>query len=82
MILKPDYNIVAKQNQEEFNKLYNIKLSLDEAASDKIIKDSIELNKHQNQLQDPNILPCISINDIPSEIEKVDCEIHKIAHSI
>lgn len=46
----------------------------------RIIKDSVELNKHQNQLQDPNILPCISIEDIPTETEKVEYKTYKLAH--
>jgi hypothetical protein len=78
--LKPDFDIIHKQNLEEFQRLRNIKDSLTDEAKIKIIKDAVELNKFQNQLQDPNILPCISVQDIPSEIEKVEYKVHKIAH--
>jgi hypothetical protein len=40
----------------------------------------VELTKYQNQLQDPNVLPCISVEDIPKEIEKVDFKVYKLAH--
>jgi Zn-dependent M16 (insulinase) family peptidase len=80
LILKPDYDIIHKQNIQEFSKLKNIKESLNEEKTNQIIKDSIELNKYQNQLQDPNILPCISVDDIPSEIEKIEFKVLKLAH--
>lgn len=57
-----------------------MKDSLSEEQKVKIIKDADELAKHQNQLQDPSILPCISINDIPADCEKVDFKIYEVAH--
>jgi Zn-dependent M16 (insulinase) family peptidase len=80
LILKPDYDIVHRQNTEEFQRLKNVKDALTDEAKIKIIKDSVELSKHQNQLQDPNVLPCISVEDIPKEIEKVEFNVYKLAH--
>ena len=65
---------------EEFSKLKNNKDSLKDEEKVKIIRDSVELGKHQNQLQDPNVLPCIEVSDIPVESEKIEYKVHKLAH--
>lgn len=74
LILKflPDETLSEQHKIIEEGLLKNLQASLTEEGKNNIIKDSAELKKYQEIVQNPDVLPSLSISDIPTSIELVE----------
>ena len=74
LILKflPDETLSEKDKIIEQGLLKQLQGSLTEEGKNSIVKESIELKKYQEQVQNPDVLPTLSISDIPTSIEFVE----------
>lgn len=82
LILRPKEDMLSIQNLEEAERLSQIEKTLNEKESEKIIENTEKLVKHQSQIQDMNILPCLDLEDISYSIENVNHEKHRILKDI
>ena len=80
LILKflPDETLSEKDKIIEQGLLKQLQDSLGEDGKNKIIKESLELKKYQEQVQNPDVLPTLSISDIPTTIEFIHHEKSRI----
>jgi len=79
LILKPKHDLLSEINKFESEMLQKKEKELTNEDIDKINKDSQNLVEHQNKLQDFNILPTLTLEDIPRLVEIVPVEKHKLA---
>jgi presequence protease len=82
LILRPKDDLLAKLNKEESESLTKIDQSLTNEEAEKIIQDTNNLIKHQSQIQDMNILPCLNLEDIPTLVETITHTKHKLVKDI
>jgi Zn-dependent M16 (insulinase) family peptidase len=82
LILRPKDTLASELNKEEYDTLINTERNLTDELGEKIIQDTEKLIEHQGKIQDMNILPCLTVEDISREIEKVEHKKYKLAHDI
>jgi Zn-dependent M16 (insulinase) family peptidase len=82
LILRPKEDIITNMNREEFESLNRIDERLTNEDVDKIIKEAELLSKHQHNIQDLEILPCLQLSDIPPFVEHVSFEKTKLPFEI
>ncbi len=80
LILRPDENLANKKNQQEFARLNNKKKNLTKEIIEQMKNDTKDLLEHQNQVQDLDVLPTITIDDIPKKVEEVKTNKFILAH--
>jgi Zn-dependent M16 (insulinase) family peptidase len=66
LILRPDPNLNARRTQAEKSRLSALKAAMSEEQKAATVKLAAELAARQQQQDDPNILPKVGIEDIPS----------------
>lgn len=67
VILKPDTTLAAKEAEDEMKRLEAIRNTLSDEKKNKIISDSLLLEKEQESEENIDCLPTLNISDIPSE---------------
>lgn len=74
LILKfiPDDTLTEKQKLEELSMIKNIQEILNENDKQNIIKESEELKKDQETVQNIDLLPSLTVHDIPTTIEYIE----------
>jgi len=80
LILKPKHDLLSELNKFETDLLLKKEKELTKKEIEKINEDTQNLIEHQNKLQDFNILPTLTLEDIPRFVEKVQVENHKLAY--
>lgn len=79
LILKPKHDLLSDINKFESDMLQKKEKELSQEDIQKINKDTQDLVEHQNKLQDFNILPTLTLEDIPRFVEMVPVDMHKLA---
>jgi presequence protease len=79
LILKPKHNLIQELNKEESEKLIKREKELTLQEIEKINNDTQNLIDYQNKLQDINVLPTLTLEDIPRFVEKITTEKEKLA---
>ena len=74
LVAIPDQEVGPKEEKEEQEKLDRTRKRMDEQQKQKVIHDALLLRKHQEQLQDYNVLPTLQLEDISRQIEYIDSE--------
>ncbi|MEC7838488.1 MAG: insulinase family protein [Chlamydiota bacterium] len=66
IVMEPDYNLEAKELEEESKTLQKIKSQLSESEADAIIQQAEDLKQFQREQdhEDPDILPKIHLSDV------------------
>jgi Zn-dependent M16 (insulinase) family peptidase len=82
LILRPKETLSGELNKEEYDTLIDREKNLTNELSEKIVKDTEGLVEHQSKVQDMNILPCLTTDDIARQVEHVGFSKHKLAHDI
>ena len=74
LILKmiPDESITEKQQLQELTMLKNIESTLSDEDKERLVQEALELQKDQEIVQDIDLLPTLTLNDIPAKIEHVE----------
>ena len=81
LTLVPDTNLAHEKLIREKAQLVEIKNNLSPSQVAEIINRSVSLAKRQEQEDDPEILPKVSLQDVPKSIEEPDFTINKIGKS-
>ncbi len=73
MLVEQDPAMADEQVSQEKQKLKQIKDGLSEQQIEKIILQTINLEKRQNSIDDASILPKVGIEDVPADIKIPEC---------
>lgn len=82
LILKPKHDFLSELNKIETEMLLKKERELTEEEIEKINQDTQKLIEHQNKLQDFNVLPTLTLEDIPRFVERIEVQKEKLAFSI
>lgn len=66
VIMVPDAELISKERHEEQTLLSNVQKSLSSEDAEKILQDSLELEKAQSQEENLNVLPNFSLDKVPN----------------
>lgn len=81
LVLKPKADLIQANNLEERKALQEIMEKMSESDKEKIVEENGSLKRHQEQIQDMNLLPKLRIQDIPQSTEEtkiVEREVEKV----
>ncbi|MDT8451742.1 MAG: insulinase family protein [Gammaproteobacteria bacterium] len=79
LTLRPDTELSARKEQAEKQRLASIKASLSDDDKQRIIQRAADLEKRQEQVDDPDILPKVGLEDVPAELSIPEAQLRKIA---
>jgi len=68
LTLRPDAELAARRDAAEAARLEQIKTSLSESDKQDIIDRAQALEARQQQVDDDSILPCVTLEDVPAEL--------------
>jgi len=68
LTLRPDSDMSARRNNAETERLATIKASLSDTEKLQIVKQASMLAKRQAQQDDPEILPRVTLDDVPPDL--------------
>ena len=68
LTLRPDIELDQRRQQAESNALAEIVRTLDEKKKQQVVDQTIALQQRQNQEDDPEILPKVTLDDVQSEM--------------
>ena len=68
LTLVPDRELSARRERAEVERLAAIKSGLDDAGKQAIVEQARALAERQQQLDDPDVLPKVGLEDIPPEM--------------
>ncbi len=80
LVMRPDSALSARRDAAEKCRLQAIKERLDEQQKAEIVELSKQLEQRQQQQDDPNILPKVSIDDIPESIQQPEVQKQQLQH--
>ena len=74
LILKmiPDESLTQKQQLEELTMIKAVESALSQEDKERLVQEALELQKDQETVQDIDLLPTLTLNDIPTKIEYVE----------
>lgn len=79
LTLRPDVDLSQRKEQAEKDQLANIKAAMNDVDMQAVIKRSNELSERQLQEDNPEILPKVDLDDVPSEVNVPESSQQKIA---
>ncbi len=68
LTLKPSLTLAGEKKKTEEAKLAKIKAKLGTAEKEQIIEQALALARRQSQVDDPDVLPKVGLEDVPPEI--------------
>jgi len=68
LTLRPDINISERRNDAEKKRLADMKTDLDQDAITRIVSKTKALAERQTMIDDPDILPKVTLADVPSSM--------------
>lgn len=68
LTLRPDTNISELRKQAERQRLAEIKAELDDNAAQQVVARAQALAQRQEQIDDPEILPKVTLDDVPADL--------------
>ena len=75
---RPDTGKSARMASEEADKLAAIKESLDEDRIQELLARAAQLKRRQEQVDDPAILPRVTLDDVPADIKWPESSSHTL----
>lgn len=69
LTLRPDENLSQRKERAEKSHLATIKAAMSSEQKQEIIKRTEALEKRQLQVDDPDVLPKVDLDDVPAEIK-------------
>lgn len=72
LLAVPDKEVGPREEQAEKDRLARLKKALSEQEKQTIVQDAYKLKQHQERVQDLTVLPSLSLEDIPRQVEFVD----------
>jgi Zn-dependent M16 (insulinase) family peptidase len=80
IIMKPDFELEAKEQAEEDARLEKLNASLTPADVDLINKEAKALKKAQKELGPKDCLPTVSLEDVPQTVKSFPLEMRNFNH--
>ena len=80
-VMTPDSELAAAEEMAEKRRLEDIKQSLSEDDRAQIVAQAKALTDRQAQVDDPDILPKVTLKDVPSDIHTVSPVLETPAHT-
>jgi len=68
LTLKPSLTLAGEKQKSEEEKLATIQANLGSGEKDRIIEQALALARRQSQADDPDLLPKVSLEDVPPKI--------------
>lgn len=68
LTLTPDTGLAARRDRAEAERLAKIDRSLDDTRRDELVRRAAALQARQQQEDDPDILPKVSLEDVPADM--------------
>jgi len=68
LVMSPDLELSAQRAAAEAERLAEMKAAMDESARKAVIEQSIALAERQNRQDDPEVLPKVGLDDIPTDL--------------
>ena len=68
LVMRPDPQLASRRNEEEAERLAEIKAALDEAQAQAVIAQAHQLADRQMAKDDPEVLPKVGLEDIPQDL--------------
>ncbi|MGD2053991.1 MAG: insulinase family protein [Gammaproteobacteria bacterium] len=68
LTMKPDTGLSKRKEADERDRLARMKAALTDEDKAKVIRQAAELAQRQQQVDDPEMLPKVDLDDVPSEI--------------
>ncbi len=69
LVMAPDNTLAAHQAEEEKQRLHALQASLAPAERERLVEQAHALQARQAQLDDPELLPRVGLEDIPAELK-------------
>ncbi len=69
LCVRPDTELSNRQAAEEAQRLQQLKSGLDEKAMREVIRQAQDLKARQESEDNPDLLPCVTIEDVPEELK-------------
>ena len=79
LVMTPDPKLSEEQAAAEATRLAAIRAKMDESHKQRVIEQAQALLARQNQQDDPEMLPCVTLEDVPAELSIPNGEEHQIA---
>ena len=80
MLYTPDGSKASRDEEEDKANLAALDTALSQAEKELILKETAELKRYQEKPQNHDVLPSLSISDIPKQIEFTDSETRMIGN--
>ncbi|MEA3405078.1 MAG: insulinase family protein [Pseudomonadota bacterium] len=74
LTMAPDTGLAKREEEIELNKLSEIQAGLSEEQKQAIIDQAFALEARQEEIDDPDILPEVTKDDIPAEIKTIESQ--------
>lgn len=81
LTLTPDTQLAGREKDAEAQRLAAIKAQLNETQREQIIQLNKKLAQRQLQEDDPDVLPKVGLNDVPTELPLTISEQHELNNS-
>ncbi|MGB1109867.1 MAG: insulinase family protein, partial [Gammaproteobacteria bacterium] len=69
LVMQPDPEMSARKAAEEAQRLAELKAKLNDNDKAEIVRLAAELNERQMQQDDPEVLPKVTLDDVPDELK-------------
>ncbi len=79
LTMRPDTELSHRKQAAEKQRLQNIKEHLSDTDKQVIIKRAHDLAQRQKQIDDPDILPKVGLEDVPAELSMPEAQLSEIA---
>ncbi len=68
LVMAPDKTLSARQAEEERRRLHTLQAALNPAARQRLLEQTQALQLRQAQADDPEVLPRVTLDDVPAEL--------------
>tara|TARA_R110001599_G_scaffold49212_4_gene140661 strand:+ start:1404 stop:4358 length:2955 start_codon:yes stop_codon:yes gene_type:complete len=76
LVMTPDTHLSQRRLEAEAERLAALKANMDEAQKQAVIDLAEQLEKRQKHSDDPGVLPCVTLADVPERLPELECTEH------
>ena len=76
LVMTPDTHLSQRRLEAEAERLAALKANMDDAQKQAVIDLAEQLEKRQKHSDDPGVLPCVTLVDVPERLPELKCTEH------
>ncbi|MFT6682305.1 insulinase family protein [Haliea sp.] len=76
LVMTPDTQLSQRRLEAEAERLAALKSSMDDAQKQAVIDLAEKLEQRQKHSDDPGVLPCVTLADVPERLPELECTEH------